>query len=444
MDSVTSPPGYAGRWVAKEDFGPSVDKVHVMTSDASQDRMAAFRSLRRIHNWGLGLVALGVFLTFVMTNMTATELPFTLPDWLINAFLSVDCLFVLLVVAVLPRTPAQRAVLADLNTPVVLFLVALFVTIPLANIFLDEPLLLPWSPALALLLLCPLGALEIGRQAYWRLSGSDPRTEGERLKELYGFVAAGAGLSAFFLVAIWLRVIIQVGISNIRADILVVMGLTAVAILEALYVDVTVHWMERPLQKGHALWLMAISSFVCLATGYQLALISDWQEFHREVLLIVLLHGHLLALGTFFIRGTSSRAVMLTYVALITPGVAYLMFLVGSDTPYVARAARWLNENATVISQGFGWLLGAMAGSALFSALVWRFGAGYRRQKKRLNINTATLADVTRVPGISFELGQRILAHRPYETYADIMERAEGVGMKRLDFLREAFDVTNE
>lgn len=414
-----------------------------MNSASSQDRIAAFRSLHRVHNRGFGVVALCIFVAFVVKNIAAINLPFTTPDWLIDVFLIVDSLFVIFVVLVLPKTPTERAVLADMNTPVCLFIVAMIVIIPLANLILDEPVLLPWSPVLAVFLLYPMVALEVARQAYWSLSGSDPKTEGERLKELYGFLAAGAGTTGYLLAAVWLRAIIQVGVSNIRGDMLIVMGLTAVAILLGLYIDVIVHWMERSLRKRRALWVIALSSLVCLGTGYQVALISDWQKFHREVLLIVMLHGHILALGTFYVRGTSSRAVMLTVLALPAPLVAYLMVVIGSDNSYVVRVAQWLNENTAELSHGFAWLLGAMAGSALFSALVWRFGAGHQREKNRPNLNTATLTDIVRVPGISMELGQRILAHRPYVTHADILERVEGVGVKRLGFLSEAFEVRN-
>jgi predicted flap endonuclease-1-like 5' DNA nuclease len=61
----------------------------------------------------------------------------------------------------------------------------------------------------------------------------------------------------------------------------------------------------------------------------------------------------------------------------------------------------------------------------------------------RIDLNTAPLDDLTRLPGVGPVLASRIVDARPYASVDD-MRRVRGVGRSKLDRLRELVTVTEQ
>jgi hypothetical protein len=375
-------------------------------------------------------------------NLSKLHLPFTIPNWFINAFLIVDSLFVFLIVITLPKTPTERAFLVELDFPLSLFVMCIVVIVFLSNIWLKEPLYVPWSLSLAVALLYPIGVLEVLKQVYWSLTETGMTTEGERLKRLYIFLGGGAFWSAFLLFTYWLRIIFLTGIENLRNDMLIVIGITLIPLFVAFFIYIKITWMETPLSKKQAVWSVTISAITCFITAYQfVTFVPDWQMFYYEIMLILSIHVHIMVLGIFILRESHSRVVLVTKFAIDALVIIYLLLQVEANSANISKLIQWLEINSNSITEGFGWFLGAMASSAFFSLFVWRFGDGYRRYKKKQDVNTATLDDLIRTPGISCELARRLISNRPYSDYLEILERVDGVGPKRLAFLKDRFDI---
>jgi competence protein ComEA len=54
---------------------------------------------------------------------------------------------------------------------------------------------------------------------------------------------------------------------------------------------------------------------------------------------------------------------------------------------------------------------------------------------RRININTATQAELEALPGVGHAITRRIIAGRPYRSVDDL-ERVKGIGKKRLEEIR--------
>jgi competence protein ComEA len=57
------------------------------------------------------------------------------------------------------------------------------------------------------------------------------------------------------------------------------------------------------------------------------------------------------------------------------------------------------------------------------------------RPAGRLNMNTATAAELEALPGIGPVLAPRIIDGRPYQSVEDL-DRIQGIGKKRLEVIR--------
>ena len=96
----------------------------------------------------------------------------------------------------------------------------------------------------------------------------------------------------------------------------------------------------------------------------------------------------------------------------------------------------------------FGWVTAAMVGLGICAASAefeWKAGAeeinvAIKTAARKVNLNTATLRELERLPGLGPELAKRIVQHRPYQKLDELIAR-KVLGRKQFARIKERIRV---
>lgn len=404
-----------------------------------ENRRKLLEKVHSTHNRFVGLLAFIVFLSFCAVQYSTLANHVSIFRTVFNSIVILDGSLILFFVFLLAKSSAERAILVDLNKPLLMLCFGMIFIIPILNVFREEPFLPPWSPSVLILLLLPLAFLEVGRQGYWALDedGRVP-SEGERIRELLTFLTVGASIVSFILICLWLRVIYSIGLASIRHELLVIMILQLPVFLTAWVIDIRYNWMEHTYSDKACVLVIILASISAIATSMALARVADWYVFHAEVMLLFMIYIDLLFPAVCVLQRYTSKVALFGVLFGNIPGIMYLIAMFANDNGVVKLVLSFLLEHKMLIQSGTAWVLGAFAGSSLFSLCLW---IAQRRSgnSQTSNINNAPVEEIAAIPGISNRLAEDIHSAKPYSSLNDIAERVSGVGIKRLEELQKAY-----
>lgn len=406
----------------------------------ASERIDLYCSIRTFHNIGVGvMVTLIVILSLIVQTPSMSQFAQTVRPFVSSIFV-LDVTFVIFLFLLIARSSQERAIVADMTSPIALGIVALGFCLPCIQVFTDTINILLYYPLWCLLVVIPVWYLWIGQSAYWDKETSSVSSEGQARQALLDKLIASSSSLSLFLILYWVSIVARIGVGTLRFDLLPIFASGLSLLLLTIHLDIKVHWLERYYSKRETLTSLIACICVLMFLVVWFRRLDDWTSFFTEHIFLLLIYINLIPAYLAMLNDWPSRLLLASVMIASLPLIILAITQLAQDAGVVAAFRDWAAMHLEQINAGIAWFLGAMAGSAFFSAIVW-FVTNSKRKKHPSSLNTVEIDQILAVRSMTKPIAEAIMRERPFQSAEDVATRVDGIGPRRLEALSEKFTI---